>query len=88
MLTLPRISAYVENSGRKTVFGREKEKDNMATVQALTKLLVGRKVDSVRQRESELDIDFEDGSTLTVKLAAPAGGISLMGSDDKPQYTG
>ncbi len=78
----------VEQNSHKTVFARKKEKNNMATVQALTKLLAGRKVDSVRQRESELDIYFEDGSTLTVKLAAPAGGISLMGSDDKPQYTG
>ena len=66
----------------------KKENDNMATVQALTKLLAGRKVDSVRQRETELDIDFEDGSTLTVKMAAATGGVSLMGSDDKPQYTG
>ena len=60
----------------------------MATNQQLTNLLAGRKVDSVRQRESELDIDFEDGSTLTIKLAAPAHSVTLMSSDDKPEYAG
>lgn len=58
----------------------------MATNQKLTKLLAGRKVDSVRQREAELDIDFEDGSTLTLKLAAPTQSINLMSSDDKSEY--
>jgi hypothetical protein len=60
----------------------------MATNQQLTNLLAGRKVDSVRQRDTELDIDFEDGSTLTVKLAAPTHSVTLMSSDDKPEYTG
>ena len=60
----------------------------MATNQQLTKLLKGRAVDSVRQRETELDIDFEDGSTLTIKLATPSGNVTLMSSDDKPEYTG
>jgi hypothetical protein len=58
----------------------------MATNQKLTKLLAGRKVDSVRQRETELDIDFEDGSTLTLKLAASTQSVSLMSGDDKTEY--
>lgn len=58
----------------------------MATNQKLTKLLAGRKVDSVRQRETELDIDFEDGSTLTIKLAAPTQSVTLMGSNDTTEY--
>ena len=58
----------------------------MATNQKLTKLLAGRKVDSVRQRDTELDIDFEDGSTLTVKLAAATQSINLMSSSDVSEY--
>lgn len=58
----------------------------MATHQKLTKLLAGRKVDSVRQRETELDIDFEDGSTLTIKLAAATQSVTLMGSNDQTEY--
>ncbi len=58
----------------------------MATNQKLTKLLAGRKVDSVRQRDTELDIDFEDGSTLTIKLAAPTQSVTLMGSNDTTEY--
>ena len=58
----------------------------MATHQKLTKLLAGRKIDSVRQRDTELDIDFEDGSTLTLKLAAATQSVNLMSSDDKSEY--
>jgi len=58
----------------------------MATNEKLSQLLTGRKVDSVRQRETELDIDFEDGSTLTVKLAGPSKSVSLIGKDDKSEY--
>ena len=59
----------------------------MATNQSLTKLLAGRKVDSVRQRETELDIDFADGSTLTLKLAAGTHTVTLTSSDDKTEYS-
>lgn len=60
----------------------------MATNQQLTKLLAGRKVDSVRQREAEFDIDFEDGSTLTIKLATPNTSVTLVNGDDKTEYSG
>lgn len=60
----------------------------MATNEKLSHLIAGRKVESVRQREAELDIDFEDGSTLTIKLSAPANSISLIGKDDKSEYAG
>jgi len=60
----------------------------MATNSALTKVLAGKKVDSVRQRETTLDIDFEDGSTLTVHLAAGTGSVTLTGDNDVVEYKG
>jgi len=59
----------------------------MSTNQQLTNLIAGRKVDSVRQRDTELDIDFADGSTLTIKLAAAAHSIKLVDSDDQTEYS-
>jgi hypothetical protein len=58
----------------------------MATQQQLSKLLNGRVVDSVRQRGAELDIDFEDGSTLSLKLSAPTQSVTLTSEDDKTEY--
>ena len=60
----------------------------MATNAALTKVLAGKKVDSVRQREATLDIDFEDGSTLTVTLSTATGAVTLTGDDDVVKYKG
>ena len=59
----------------------------MATNQDLTKLLSGRKIDSVRQRDTDLDIDLTDGSTLSIKLAAGAQSVTLTNSDDKTEYS-
>jgi len=58
----------------------------MATNQPLTTLLKGRVVDSVRQRGAEFDIDFEDGSTLSIKLAGPTQSVTLINGDDKTEY--
>ncbi len=59
----------------------------MATNQDLTKLLNGRTIDSVRQRETELDIDLTDGSTLSIKLAASTQSVTLTSSNDKTEYS-
>ena len=59
----------------------------MATNQQLTTLMAGRKVDSIRQRDTELDIDFADGSTLTIKLAAVTHSVKLVNSDDQTEYS-
>ncbi|MCW3094457.1 MAG: hypothetical protein JWL77_75 [Chthonomonadaceae bacterium] len=64
------------------------EKPIMATNAALTKALEGKKVDSVRQRDTTLDIDFTDGSTLTVHLSAATGAVTLTGDNDVVQYKG
>lgn len=58
----------------------------MATNTKLTQLISGRKVESARQRETELDIDFEDGSTLTLKLAGATGSVSLTDKNDRTEY--
>ncbi len=59
----------------------------MATNAQLTRLIGGRSVESVRQRGPELDIDFTDGSTLSLKLAGPTGSVQLTSSDDKSEYS-
>ncbi len=59
----------------------------MATNQELSKLLKGRIVDSVRQRETELDIDLTDGSTLSIKLATGTETVTLTSSSDKTEYS-
>lgn len=58
----------------------------MATNTRLTKLLKGREVDSVRQRGEEMDIDFTDGSTLSLKLAAANGSVTLADEDGDKEY--
>ena len=64
------------------------ESIQMATNAKLSKLLKGRKVDSVRQREKDLDIDFDDGSTLSIVLESADSSVTLMNSNDKEEYTG
>ena len=59
----------------------------MATNSELTKLLNGRTIDSVRQRDTELDIDLTDGSTLSIKLAAGSGTVTLVSSNEKTEYS-
>lgn len=68
-------------------FKLDKEIQIVSTNQALSKLLSGRKVDSVRQRGTELDIDFEDGSTLSLVLAAAAKSVTLTNDDGKTEYS-
>jgi len=58
----------------------------MSTHEKLTKLLEGRIVDGIRQRGTELDIDFEDGSTLSVKLVSEHGSITVTAEDDTREY--
>ena len=59
----------------------------MATNEKLTKLLANRKIESARQRGAELDIDFDDGSTLSLKLAGPTGSVTLTDTNDKQEYS-
>ena len=59
----------------------------MATNHELSKLLKGRTVDSVRQRDTELDIDLTDGSTLSVKLATGTDTVTLTSAKDTTEYS-
>jgi hypothetical protein len=59
----------------------------MATNERLTKVLEGRIVDGIRQRGAELDIDFEDGSTLSIKLVSEHGSIKVTAEDDSTEYS-
>jgi hypothetical protein len=43
-------------------------------------------VKSARQDDDKLYIDFEDGSTLTVKTAEPASSVMLRDSQNKLEY--
>jgi hypothetical protein len=61
--------------------------NTMATNADLTRLLKGRTIDSVRQRETDLDIDLTDGSTLSLKLAAGTQSVTLTSSNDKTEYS-
>ncbi len=58
----------------------------MATNQKLTKVLEGRTVSSVRQRGAELDIDFTDGSTLSVKLEGTSDSVTVTNDNDQVEY--
>ena len=59
----------------------------MAMNHELSKLLKGREIDSVRQRDTEMDIDLTDGSTLSLKLAAGTETVTLVNSNDKTEYS-
>ncbi len=58
----------------------------MATNRKLTDALKGKTVDSVRQRDQEVDIDFEDGYTLSFRLHAAEGNLSLDDDDGNTVY--
>lgn len=60
----------------------------MATQTQLTTILKGRTIDSVRQRGTDFDIDFADGSTLSLTLGNASGSVTLTGKDDKEEYAG
>lgn len=52
----------------------------------LTNVIRGRTVKAVRQDDTRLYLDFEDGSTLTVKTAEPASSVMLRDRENKLEY--
>jgi hypothetical protein len=58
----------------------------MAANHKLTNLIHERIVKAARQDDASLYIDFEDGSTLTVKTAEPASSVMLRDSQNKLEY--
>jgi len=59
----------------------------VSTNQELTNVIKGKEVDSARQRGAELDIDFEDGSTLSVRLADAEGTVTVDDDDGNRHYS-
>ena len=59
----------------------------MATNAKLTQAVKGKKVETARQRGAELDIDFEDGTTLSVVLSSEKA-VTVRDSNDKETYSG
>jgi len=59
----------------------------VSTNQELTNVIKGKEVDSVRQRGADLDIDFEDGSTMSVKLADAQGTVTVEDDDGNEHYS-
>jgi hypothetical protein len=58
----------------------------MASNHKLTGVIAGRTVRAVRQQEDQLDIDFEDGSTLEVRIKEATSSVMVRDKDRKLQY--
>ena len=58
----------------------------MATNQKLTSLMKGRVVASVAQTDTELSIQFQDGSTIHIKLAEPTSSVLVRDGQNKMEY--
>jgi coenzyme F420-reducing hydrogenase alpha subunit len=48
----------------------------------------GGKVKSVQEAETELKIEFEDGSTATVQLADPGSSVAVRDKNNVVEYLG
>ena len=58
----------------------------MASNHKLTTVIAGRTVKAVRQTDDLLDIDFEDGSTLEIRMKEPTASVIVRDKDHKLQY--
>jgi hypothetical protein len=58
----------------------------MASNHKLTDVIAGRTVRAVRQQDDQLDIDFEDGSTLEIRLKEATSSVMVRDKDKKLQY--
>jgi hypothetical protein len=58
----------------------------MASNQKLTHVIAGRTVKAVRQTDDLLDIDFEDGSTLEIRLKEATASVIVLDKDHKLEY--
>jgi hypothetical protein len=59
----------------------------MASNHKLTDVISGRTVKAVRQTDDLLDIDFEDGSTLEIRLKEPTSSVMVRDKEHKLEYT-
>lgn len=52
----------------------------------LTNVLKDRKVQSVQQSDVDLILQFEDGSTMHIKLAEPTASVMVRDAQNKLEY--
>jgi hypothetical protein len=58
----------------------------MAANQKLTNVIKGRTVKQVRQEGSVLHLDFEDDSTMEIKLAEETSSVMVRDGKNKMEY--
>lgn len=52
----------------------------------LTNVIKGRKVESVQQSDVDFILQFEDGSTMHIKLAEPTSSVMVRDAQNKMEY--
>ena len=58
----------------------------MAPNHKLTNVIKGRKVQAVQQSDTDMILQFEDGSTMRVKLAEPTDSVMVRDAQNKMEY--
>jgi hypothetical protein len=58
----------------------------MAPNQKLTNVIKGRKVQAAQQSDTDLVLQFEDGSTMRIKLAEPTSSVMIRDAQNKMEY--
>ena len=58
----------------------------MAPNHKLTNVIKDRKVQAVQQSDTDLVLQFEDGSTMRVKLAEPTSSVMVRDAQNKMEY--
>ena len=52
----------------------------------LTNVIKGRKVQTIQQSDTDLIVQFEDGSTMHVKIAEPTSSVMVRDAQNKMEY--
>jgi hypothetical protein len=52
----------------------------------LTNVIKGRKVQAVQQSDTDLILQFEDGSNMRIKLAEPTSSVMVRDTQNKMEY--
>ena len=58
----------------------------MAPNHKLTNVIKDRKVQAAQQSDMDLVLQFEDGSTMHVKLAEPTSSVMVRDAQNKMEY--
>ena len=52
----------------------------------LTNVIKERKVQAVQQSDTDMILQFEDGSTMRIKLAEPTSSVMVRDAQNKMEY--